>query len=111
MGLFHLAGRRLNIRMRGRPMVLRRQATPVSPTIAVFGYARAYNPGELSAGIQQGDVRVEILNEEIVATSWPAPPRNPDRLTFDGRTYTIMGAFPLHDGTTVAGWSLWIRGA
>jgi hypothetical protein len=111
MGVYHLLARRLNMRMRGRPMVLRRQATPVSPTITVTGYARNYRPGELTAGVQQGDVRAEILNDEIAQLGWPAPPRNPDRLTFDGRTYTIIGAAPVHEGTTIIGWSLWARGS
>lgn len=92
-------------------MVLRRQATPTSPTVTVSGYPRAYSPGELLGGVQQGDVRIEILNDEIAAASWPAPPRNPDRVVMDSRTYTVIGAFPIFEGTAVIGWSLWVRGA
>ena len=92
-------------------MSLRRQATPTSPVVQVLGYPRAYQPGELTAGVQQGDVRVEILHDEIAAATWPAPPRNPDRLTLDARTYTVLGAFPLYEGSVLIGWQLWCRGA
>jgi hypothetical protein len=106
----HADARRALLRDRGRAMVLRRQATP-AVTVTVQGYPRAYSPGELQAGVQQGDVRIEILNDEIAAASWPGPPRNPDRILMDGRTYTVLGAFPMYEGETLFAYSLWTRGA
>jgi hypothetical protein len=103
--------RRALLRERGRSMSLRRAATPAAIAVQVLGYPRAYNPGELLAGVQQGDVRVEITNDEIAAAAWPAPPRNPDRLTMDARTYTVLGAFPVYEGSALIGWQLWCRGA
>jgi hypothetical protein len=103
--------RRALLRDRGRSMVLRRQASPAALTVTVQGYPRAYSPGELQAGAQQGDLQIEILNDEIAAASWPAPPRNPDRILMDSRTYTVLGAFPLKEGETLFGWRLWARGA
>lgn len=103
--------RRALLRERGRPMVLRRQATPTSPTVTLLAYPRAYQPGELAAGVQQGDVRIETLHDEIAAAGWPFPPRNPDRVTMDGRTYTVQGAFPLYEAGACIGWQLWCRGA
>jgi hypothetical protein len=107
----HGDNRRALLAARGRPMSLRRAATPAALVVTVSGYPRAYNPGELTAGVQQGDVRVEILNDEVAAAGWPAPPRNPDRLVMDARTYTVMGAFPIYEGAAVIGWSLWVRGS
>ena len=105
------SARRAALRARGRPMTLRRQATPTSPIVTVTGFLRAYQPGELQAGVQQGDVRIEIGADEITAALWPAPPRNPDRLTVDGRTYTVLGAQPIHEGSRLIGYSIWGRGA
>jgi len=107
----HADNRRALLATRARPMSLRRAATPAALVVTVAGYPRAYNPGELMAGVQQGDVRVEILNDEIVAAAWPGPPRNPDRLVMDARTYTIMGAFPVYEGAACIGFTLWCRGA
>lgn len=102
--------RRALLRARGRLMVLRRQASPTAPAVAVLGYSRAFQPGELQAGVQQGDVRIEILADEIAEAAWPAPPRNPDRVTVDGRTYTVQGATAIYDLAELIGWSLWCRG-
>lgn len=102
--------RRALLRERGRPMTLRRQGSPASPVVSVLGYSRAYQPGELQAGVQQGDVRIEILADEILAAAWPAPPRQPDRLTFDGRTFTVQGSTAIYDAAECIGYSLWCRG-
>lgn len=99
--------RRRMLALRGRPMVLRRGNLP---DLTVQGFARDYRPEELAGGIQQGDLRVEIGQDEIRAAGWPAPPIKPDRLVLDGRTYAVMGARIVLDGQEVAGWTLWVRG-
>lgn len=101
------AARRRLLARRGRPMTLTRLN---GPAVTVLGHARDYRPEELVGGIQQGDLRVEIGADEVAAAGWPAPPRKMDRLTVDGRTYTVQGASAVQDGATLAGWSLWVRG-
>jgi hypothetical protein len=103
--------RRRQLARRGRPMTLSRLVTDGAPVaVTPTGYARDYRPEELVGGIMQGDIRVEIGADEIAAAAWPAPPRKPDRLVVDGRTYTVQGATAVYDGPTLAGWSLWARG-
>lgn len=104
------ASRRRLITARGRTMVLRRTATPPVPAVSFLAVERAFAPGELTGGIQQGDSRLEILADELLAAGFPLPPKNPDRVTVDGRTYTIMGARGLYDSGALIGYSLWARG-
>lgn len=99
--------RRRQLARKGRQMTLARLN---GPSVSLIGYARDYRPEELVGGIAQGDVRVEIGADEIAAASWPAPPRKTDRVTVDGRTYTIQGASAVYDGPTLAGYSIWARG-
>ena len=100
------ARRRLLAR-KGRPMTLMRLN---GPSVSLIGFARDYRPDELVGGLAQGDVRVEIGADEIAASSWPAPPKKLDRITIDGRTYTVQGASAVYDGPTLAGYSIWARG-
>jgi hypothetical protein len=100
--------RRRQIAGKGRPMALRRIGEPDLPLI---GFLRDYQPQELLGGVQQGDVRVEILAEEIAAAGWTTPPAKPDRLVVDGRSYAIQAAArPVHEGADLIGWSIWARG-
>lgn len=108
----HLAaGRRRAILARGRTMTLRRAAGPGVPQVDVslVGFPRLYQPGEIEGAIQQGDQRVEILNEEIVAAGFPAPGKG-IWLVLDGRQVKVEGAMPVYEGAAVIGWSLWVRG-
>jgi hypothetical protein len=108
----HLANRRALLRERGRPMILRRQlAGTASASVSLIGFDRSFAPGELQGGVQQGDVTVETLAEEMAAIAWPAPPRNPDRLIMDNRTYTVLSARPIMEGADLIGWRIWARGA
>lgn len=109
-----LESRRRMISLRGRTMRLTRLGgTPPGSTttnVNLSGVMHHYAPSELVAGIVQGDVRVEILNDEIATNNWPGPPRKGDRLLIDGRTYVLQGSTPAHDGAQVIGHSLWARG-
>lgn len=110
MGALADARRRL-LAQRGRTMTLTRLVMGGAPLVVTLtGFARDYRPEELLAGIMQGDVRIEIGADEIAAASWPAPPRRTDRVTMDGRTYTVQGASAVYDGATLAGYSIWARG-
>ncbi|MFT8245200.1 hypothetical protein [Roseomonas sp. BN140053] len=107
----HLEARRRTILTRGRPMTLRRErAGQAALVVEVTGFARAYRPEEFQGGVQANDQQVEILNDEIAAAGWPAPPGNPDRLVMDGRTSTVKGARPVYAGAELIGWSLWVNG-
>jgi hypothetical protein len=92
-------------------MTIRRGSTPPGPIVALQGFAHGFAPGQIANGVQQGDMRVEIGADEIAAAGWTAPPRNPDRVTMDARTWTVLDARPLYDGAELLGFSLWIRGA
>lgn len=103
--------RRRQLARRGRPMVLTRLVTGGAPiAVTLTGYSRDYRPEELVGGLMQGDIKVEIGADEIAAAAWPGPPRKPDRIAVDGKTYTMQGASALYDGDTLAGWSIWARG-
>ncbi|MFC0410941.1 hypothetical protein [Roseomonas elaeocarpi] len=108
----HLETRRRLIRSRGRTMTLIRQARGATPAISLplIGFPRAYRPDEIQGGVQANDQQVEILNDEIAAAGWPAPPANPDRLVIDGRTSTVKGARPVYAGAELLGWSIWVTG-
>jgi len=102
--------RRRVLAARGRPMTLRRGTTPPGPVVALLGFPHGFAPGQITGGVQQGDLQIEIGAEEISAAGWTAPPRNPDRLTMDARTWTVLDARPLYDGAELAGFTLWVRG-
>lgn len=96
----------------GRAMVLRRRVgtTNAFTSVSLKGIFRSYSPGELLAGIAQGDARVVILNKEMAAASWPAPPAKGDQLVIAGRIWTLMGAYPRTLGEVVLVFELWVRG-
>ena len=99
------------IRSRGRTMTLRRERKGGAPVeVTLIGFPRAYRPEEIQGGVQATDQQVEILNDEIAAAGWPAPPANPDRLVIDGRTSTVKGARPVYAGAELLGWSIWVTG-
>jgi hypothetical protein len=106
----HLEARRRQIRAKGRPMVLTRQARGATPaaSVTLLGFPRGYRPDEIQGGVQGGDQQVEILQDEIAAAEWPFPPAQPDRLVIDGRTSTVKGARPIYDGALLIGWSIWV---
>ena len=107
-----LATRRRHLHSMGRPMTLRRIVSSDPATysdLPVVGKDRSYEPGEIQGGIQQGDLMVDLLNDEIAAADWSRPSR-PDRVLIDGRTYTVQGAWPVNDGPLCIGWRVWVRG-
>ena len=106
----HGTNRRAILRERGRPMTMRRAIGTSGVTVTLLGFARAFSPGELTGGVQQGDLRIETLADEITGAAWPAPPRNPDRVTMDNRTWTVQGAWPVYEGAELIGWTIWARG-
>ena len=106
----HLTARRRQIARNGRPMTLRRGPSTAPVTVALTGFAREYRPEELQGAVQQGDWRVEILDDEIAAAGWPGPPGKPDKLTIGGAVFTVQGAMEVNVGGQRIGWSLWVRG-
>jgi hypothetical protein len=111
MGI-HLDSRRRLLARRGRPMLLRRQATPgVFTDVIVQGTDRAYKPEQEPGDIRQGDRMVSILADEIAAAGWPGPPRARDRIDIDGRSNGIEGAFAIYEGAVCIGYDFHIKGA
>ena len=104
-----LQTRRRMIRSRGRQMTLRRAGTG-GASVDLIGFASSYSPEQTQGAVSPGDQQVQILNDEIAAASWPAPPRKDDKLVLDGRTAAVKGAWPVHDGALLIGWRLWISG-
>lgn len=108
-----LMSRRRLIARHGRPMTIRRQ-TGVNPVVfsavEVAAAVTAFRPEQLIGGVQQGDMRAEILNDEIADAAWPGPPRAKDSLLVDGKAWQIVGATPVFDGALCIGHALWIRG-
>lgn len=93
--------------------MLRRQTVGRPPTfssVTVVAFIYAYRPDQIKGDLKQGDVRCEILNDEIAAASWPGPPKTGDSLIDGTNTLNLIGAFPLYDGTTLLGHTLMARG-
>lgn len=93
---------------KGRPMTLHR---PDVTDVTVTGFLVMYRPDQIGrAGIQEGDARVTILNDEIAAATWPGPPRARDQIVIDNRTWLIRESTPEYLGETCIGYSLFCRG-
>jgi hypothetical protein len=110
----HLAARRRALTLRGRNITLRR-ITGTAPTfaftdVALLGSTHEYMPHELVGGLIQGDLRVEILDDEIAEAGWPGPPMKGDKVQIDGRSRTVQGCQTHRDGETIVGHTLWTRG-
>jgi hypothetical protein len=101
-----LETRRRMIRSRGRSLTITRGAASAGVNAAFQGFARAYSAGELSGGFQQGDMRLETL--ELPEPF--SPPLKGDRVTIDGRTWTVMGTAPVYEGSTLIGYSVSLKG-
>jgi hypothetical protein len=97
---------------RGRNLTLRRRVgtTSAFTDCAPRGYDRGFKATELVGGIIQGDREVVIGNAEIVAASWPGPPRKGDVVVIDGGSVTVQAARPMYVGTDIAAHILWVRG-
>lgn len=108
-----LEGRRRAIIRRGRAMTLRR-ALPTSPVTyaecPLLGFQAFYRPEHITGGVRQGDARVQILNDEIAALSWPGPPVSQDLIVIDGRTWAVVGALAVYEGSSCIGFDLHVRG-
>lgn len=92
----------------GRPMVLKRRigTSYDFAEATVQGFMTAYSPEEITGLLMQGDARVVIAP---VAGALATPAAN-DVLVVDGFDWTVMGATPRHVGSTLDGWTLWVRG-
>lgn len=92
-------------------MTLRRPlTTSVNQDVQVAGLLSAYQPGQLTGGVQQGDARVSLLDDEIQVFGWPGPPRTRDAVLIAGETWRVLGAMRVLDGALVIGHHLWVRG-
>jgi hypothetical protein len=112
-----LMSRRYQINLRGRPMTLRRLITAGSGgsastynVIIVKGVKWSFRPDQLTGGVLQGDAIVEILQDDLTAKTWPAPPRKGDTMIIDSRTWTVQGNEALYEDITNIGHSIWVRG-
>lgn len=96
----------------GRAMTLRRRVgTSGSFTEAdAAGVLRAFSPQELAGGVLQGDARVIIDAQPLLAAPGLAPPQKGDFVVVDGRTWTVQGAHARMDGAAVCAYELWVRG-
>ena len=89
---------------------------PAYTEVTVLAFPSRFAPADAASSAQEpslgvvmlGDERVEILNDEIEAAGWPAPPRRNDRLS-DSYPRTVQAAWPVYDGGLLIGWSLWVR--
>ena len=105
-----LETRRRMIRSRGHRVVLRKLVPNADPAdVQLVAFDRAYRPEEIQGAVKPGDRRVEILNDELAAAGWGAP-SHPQKVIDGGRTATIGGAWPVREGETIIGWSLWVTG-
>lgn len=106
--MHYAAARARAMASRGRTVAFARSnVAPAPPTTAsVLAFLRAYQAGELQGGLQQGDARLET---GTLAAPF-APPAKGDRVTIDGRAWTVLGAAPVSEGATLIGYSLTIRG-
>lgn len=98
-----------------RPMQLKRLSggggTPVTAVgLPVNGFFSMYRPDEISGDIKQGDAEVALTNDELAASNWTSPPRARDQIMIDGRTWQIVDAYPVYEGSDVIGHTLWVRG-
>ena len=75
----------------GAVVTLRRLVANASPVdVTVNAVDAGYTPVATAGGIVQGDREIRIGNGEILAASWPGPPRRGDQLIIDGRTFAVM---------------------
>jgi hypothetical protein len=103
-------GRRRMLERDGRPMILRRITNSAPVSVTLMGKHTAYLPQELTGAVRQGDVRIAVGQDEIAAAGWPTPIRSPDEISIDGQTFTVQGAVPVYEGTTLIGWKIHARG-
>lgn len=92
----------------GRPLLLRRRVgtTSAYTDVTVAGVSQGYAPHELVGGIIQGDRKITISNAEILAASWPGPPKKGDVL--DGGA--VQGCETKYLGATVLAHVCQVRG-
>jgi hypothetical protein len=96
------------LRIKGRPMVLRRRVGTGESFLAtdVQGYLVSFSPQEIIGAVQMGDSRVTLAP----FTGTIDVPRANDMLHIDGVGWRIMGVTSRKVGTVLAGWTLWLRG-
>ncbi len=111
MGALRDARRRALAR-RGRSMTLRRMVLPPGTyaSAIVTGFSADYAPDDLAPPLVQGDRRLEILHADLVAASFPWPPREPDEVLDGGESFTVNFAAPVWEGSERIGWTLVVRG-
>lgn len=76
--------------------LIRLVTNAASITVTVAAVARSYTIQELTGIIAQGDREVRISNREILAASWPGPPKRGDQITLASRACQIMGVETKH---------------
>lgn len=69
-----------------------------------------YSAEEIAGGVQVGDRRVVILEDALDDAGMSDSPKATDRLTFEGKQFTVVNATAIYgDGVPVA-WDLQVRG-
>jgi len=114
-----LWARRQMVKRSGRSMTLSRVVNGSDPPTYINVTVQGV-PGNLVATTQQrgrvqvrsigvqllGEEKIEILNDEIAAANWPAPPARNDRVFTDALLRTVQSAAPIYDGVLLIGWTL-----
>lgn len=73
---------------------------------AVAGYAAE----EIAGGVQVGDRRLVILEDALADAGMTDAPKAADRVTFEGRQFTVINATALYDDGAPVVWDLQVRG-
>jgi hypothetical protein len=106
--------RRRHIQTKGRPMQMGRwlgdEGSQTTATIDLIGFPYVYRPDQIQNAIQQGDMQVEIMNDEIKENGWDAPTTQFYWLIIDGQRRTIQNSQAIFDGDLLIGFSIWCRG-
>lgn len=83
-----IAGLDRSLQIAGQDISLHRGTTYVAARARITSYSASQLVGEVT----QGDSLVIMSPTEIVAASWPAPPRYGDKVVIDGNVRTVISA-------------------
>lgn len=76
---------------------------------AVRAAVAAYAANEFQGGVQIGDRRLVVFQAALAAAGMTDVPKAGDRATFEGRSFTVVSATALYQGSASAAWDLQVR--
>ncbi|HEX4302836.1 MAG TPA: hypothetical protein VHZ78_08580 [Rhizomicrobium sp.] len=85
----------------GRPMVLRRGLVSGTGEVTVYGTTDGAMISRLVGSVVQSESHVIFSDAEILAATWPGPPKINDQMVIDGKTKTIDAYEPKFLGTVL----------